>query len=281
MYLRGTGGGLETFKKSSKKMLTQGSESEKFSAHTEQLTTNMRTKTLLLSAAVLAAGVASTMAANVYSVNVVGYINVTVQPGYNLIANQLDVDGVDAVGTVLNAGTPSSQEGANILKFSNGGFSLDTYANNTGDVGFIGWYDGNLGSPSTTTISPGVGFFYFNPASSNVTLTLTGTVLQGTNSVALPVGYALISTVAPQAITLDTTATNNFPAGEGDVFLAFTGGAFSQNDTYAATTADVGFIGWYDSNTGNPASPTPAVGQGFFYFNGGSAKAWSRNFQVQ
>jgi hypothetical protein len=271
------------FKKRSKKMLTPGSESEKFSAHTEQLTTNMRTKTLLLSAAALAAGVVTSMAANTYSVNVVGYINVTVQPGFNLIANQLDVDSVDSIGTVLNAGTPSSQEGATVLKFFNatGGFSSDTYANNTGDVGFIGWYDSNSGNPSTNTIQPGVGFFYFNPDTKADTLTLTGTVLQGTNSLPLPGGYSLISTVAPQAITLDTTATNNFPAGEGDVFLGFSGGTFTQNDTYATTTADVGFIGWYDSNSGNPASPTPAVGQGFFYFNAGAAKSWSRNFQVQ
>jgi hypothetical protein len=240
----------------------------------------MRTKTLLLSAATLAAGVATSMAANVYSVNVVGYINVTVQPGYNLIANQLDVDGVDSITTVLNPGTPSSQEGATTLKFSNGGFLSDTYANNTGDVGFIGWYDSNTGNPSTNTVPPGVGFFYFNPGAT-ATLTLTGTVLQGTNSVGLPAGYSLISTIAPQAITLDTTATNNFPAGEGDVFLGFTSGTFSQNDTYANTTADVGFIGWYDSNTGNPASPTPAVGQGFFYFNAGGSKSWSRNFEVQ
>lgn len=279
--MRGGGKGPKTFKKCSKKLLTLKEDSEKFSAHTEQLTTNMRTKTLLLSAAALAAGVATSMAANVYSVNVVGYINVTVQPGYNLVANQLDVDGVDSVTTVLNPGTPSSQEGATVLKFSQGAFSSDTYANNTGDVGFIGWYDSNTGNPSTNTIPPGVGFFYFNPTGSAATLTLTGTVKQGTNSVSLPGGYSLISTIAPQAITLDTTATNSFPAGEGDVFLGFSGGTFSQNDTYAATTADVGFIGWYDSNTGNPASPTPAVGQGFFYFNSGSAKAWTRNFQVQ
>jgi hypothetical protein len=220
------------------------------------------------------------MAANVYSVNVVGYINVTVNPGFNLIANQLDVDGVDSVSTVLNNGTPSSQEGANVLKFAGGNFSSDTYANNTGDVGFIGWYDSNTGNPSTNTIPPGTGFFYFNPGGTT-NLTLTGTVLQGTNSVALAAGFSLVSTIAPQAITLDTTATNNFPAGEGDNYLAFVGGTFLTADTYATTTADVGFIGWYDSNSGNPAFPTPAVGQGFFYFNGGASKNWSRNFQVQ
>ena len=59
-------------------------------------------------------------------------------------------------------------------------FSSDFYASSLGDgLGFIGWYDGVTGGPSTNTIQPGVGVFYFNPASSNVILTLTGTVLQG------------------------------------------------------------------------------------------------------
>jgi hypothetical protein len=150
-----------------------------------------------------------------------------------------------------------------------------------GDVGFIGWYDSNTGNPSTNRIPPGKGFFYFNPDTTNDTLTVTGTVLQGTNSVPIPSGYSILSTIVPEAITIDTTATNNFPAGEGDIYLAFTGGGFSENYTYATTTADVGFIGWYDSNSGDPVSPTPAIGQGFYYFNQSSAKSWSRNFEVQ
>lgn len=243
----------------------------------------MRTKTLLLSAAALAAGVVTSMAANTYSVNVVGYINVTVAPGFNVIGNQLDVDGVDAISTVLNATTPASQDGAEVLKFSGGLFSSDFYAASLADgLGFIGWYDGVTGGPSTNTIQPGVGVFYFNPASSNVTLTLTGTVLQGANSVTLPAGFSLISTVAPQAITLDTTATNNFPAGDGDEYLPWVSGNFGTGDFYAATLADgLGFIGWYDGVTGTQVFPTPAVGNGYFIFNNGTSKNWTRTFTVQ
>jgi len=243
----------------------------------------MRTKTLLLSAAALAAGVATSMAANVYSVNVVGYINVTVAPGFNIIGNQLDVDGVDSISTVLNATTPASQDGAEVLKFSGGAFSSDFYAATLADgLGFIGWYDGVTGGPSTNTIAPGVGVFYFNPASSNVTLTLTGTVKQGTNAVALPAGFALISTIAPQAIVLDTTATNNFPAGDGDEYLPWVGNNFGTADFYAASLSDgLGFIGWYDSVLGTQVFPTPAVGAGYFIFNNEASKSWSRNFQVQ
>src|SRR5205823_7441370 len=48
----------------------------------------MRTKALLLAAAFAAAGVATSMA-QVYSVNAVGYVNVTVDSGFNMVANPL------------------------------------------------------------------------------------------------------------------------------------------------------------------------------------------------
>src|ERR1700674_3452751 len=53
----------------------------------------MRTKTLICAAALLAAGVATSMAqSNVYSLNVVGYVNVPTTGGgfFNMIANPLN-----------------------------------------------------------------------------------------------------------------------------------------------------------------------------------------------
>src|SRR5689334_13849488 len=50
----------------------------------------MRTKTLLLTAALSAAGIATSMAQAVYSVNAVGYVNTTLVPGFNLVSNPLD-----------------------------------------------------------------------------------------------------------------------------------------------------------------------------------------------
>ena len=48
----------------------------------------MRTKTMLLSALLGTLGSVSLMAqsTNVYSLNAVGYINVTVQPGFNIVS---------------------------------------------------------------------------------------------------------------------------------------------------------------------------------------------------
>jgi len=67
--------------------------------------------------------------------------------------------------------------------------------------------------------------------------------------------------------------------------LAFTntghGGNYANQVLYDATGNTAGFIGWYDPFTGNQEYPTPAVGQGFFYFNPASATTWSRNFTVQ
>src|ERR1043166_2369568 len=62
----------------------------------------MRTKTLFLAAALSAAGLATSLAqsSNVYSLNVVGYINLQLTNGFNLIANQLDLDGTGTNNTL-------------------------------------------------------------------------------------------------------------------------------------------------------------------------------------
>ncbi|MCX7723419.1 MAG: hypothetical protein N2379_10260, partial [Verrucomicrobiae bacterium] len=62
----------------------------------------MRTKTLLAAAAILAVPLATTVAqTNVYSQNVVGYINLTLTNQITLVANQLDLDGTGTNNTVL------------------------------------------------------------------------------------------------------------------------------------------------------------------------------------
>jgi hypothetical protein len=248
----------------------------------------MRTKTLLLGAAALAASVMTSMAQNVYSVNVVGYINITLAPGYNVIGNQLDVDGVDAIGTVLNNTMVPTEDGMEILTFTGTGFKYDFYDGYANVLPSPGWYDNNTGNASTNTIQPGTGFYILNPLSSNVTLTVTGSVLQGTNSIHLVPGYTLVSTLVPQAITLDTTATNNFPAVDGTEYLSWTNNGHGANfatadfwDQYGNVLPSGQYPGWYDNNTGNQVFPTPAVGQGYFISNPVAATNWVRFFQVQ
>jgi len=96
----------------------------------------------------------------------------------------------------------------------------------------------------------------------------------------------LDSVVAPQAIVLDNTPTNNFPVADGMFYLAYTNtighpGNYATQDFYDATGNTIGFVGWYDGISGAQVFPTPAVGQGFFIFNTAASTSWSRNFQVQ
>src|SRR5439155_26780565 len=80
------------FKNSVKILLTHVSCFVNMRPHTEINTSHMRTKTLLLPAALSAAGLASATA-QVYSVNAVGYVNVSVP------AHKLAILGVPLNGT--------------------------------------------------------------------------------------------------------------------------------------------------------------------------------------
>jgi hypothetical protein len=216
----------------------------------------MRTKALLLTAALGLASVATTMA-QVYSVNVVGYINVPLGPGYSLIANQLNASPNNQLNTVIPTAPVLSQ----VQKFTGTGFNVDLFDG-------TGWVDGNTGDPSTTTVSPGEGFFFFNPEAA-FTTTLVGEVRTGNGlSVPLGPGYSLISSIVPQEISL--TAANGFPQVVLMQYQSYNGAGFDVllNDG----------TGWVDANTGDPADARPKVGQGFFIFNPEAAVNWTRDF---
>src|SRR5258707_9446070 len=93
-------------------MLTPSSRFEILRPHTEiHNTSHMKTKTLLLTAALAAAGAASAMAQNVYSVNAVGYINKSVQSGFSLLSNPFVVSNES-----LDALMPTPPEGTTVYK---------------------------------------------------------------------------------------------------------------------------------------------------------------------
>jgi hypothetical protein len=223
----------------------------------------MRTKALLGLAA-LAVGLSTSVAQNVYSLNVVGYVNVTVKGnGYTLCANQLN-NGTNGIAQVL----PNPTEGALVLTFKNNNYNIDIASTGA-------WYDNSTGNPSTTALPPGTGWFYNNPNTTASTLTLVGEVPQGAGlAVALPSGYALVGTYTPTATSLSTT--NGFPVVEGMLYLTFNNAI----NNYVISIASGG--AWYDNATGDPiADPTPAVSQGYFINNPAAATTWTRNFTVQ
>src|SRR5688572_12147371 len=103
------------FKKNRKKSLTLWHRFAILRAHTEtKITSHMRTKTLLIAAALGGASIASSMA-QVYSANAVGYVNLSLGAGYTIIANPLN-------GTNNNLNTilplPDSADGTQIYRFN-------------------------------------------------------------------------------------------------------------------------------------------------------------------
>jgi hypothetical protein len=234
----------------------------------------MRTKTLLLSGVVAALSSASLMA-QVYSLNAVGYINVTCPPGFSIIANQLNT-GNNVITNLFTVPSDGSQDYNTIYKFVNtGNPSTSGYlAILNMDSGAPPYYwDG--ADPTKTTLNPGEAAFFYN-ANASVTYTFVGTVLQGSLTNQMAPGFNLISSLVPQAgniftnlgVPLDITGASDY-----DTYYIFS------NSTY-------GQIGNIDS--GAPPSyldgaqnPTVQVGQGFFYYraNPGTV-SWIRNFSV-
>src|SRR6266478_4488710 len=137
----------------------------------------MRIKTLLCPAA-LTAGVATSMAqSNVYSLNVVGYYNVTCPAGkYTLTANQL----VQTNSQVQNL-FATVPDGTAIIGWSGTAFTPDTFGGGA-------WDDG------TEIYQPGQGFFIKNNVGTNFTVTFVGEVNQNANTLTFASGqYKLVS----------------------------------------------------------------------------------------
>ena len=201
----------------------------------------MNTKSLLLAAVVAAVG-AVTGAAQVTSQNIVGYIRLSLNPGFNLVANQLN-NGDNRVGTVLNV-----PEGTDVFKWTGTGYTLNSFVDGAWDV-------------PTQTLTPGEGFFV--RVSAATTVTLIGEVSLS-NTKALSNGFNLISVPLPLAGDITAAAVGGFPAAEGDDVFQWTGTGFGLKSFVDGV--------WEGGN------PTVRVGEGFFVR--GTARTYTRNFTV-
>jgi hypothetical protein len=222
----------------------------------------MRTKILLASAAALVMGLASSYA-QVYSANVVGYINIplTNSPpagfttGFSLVANQLDLDGTgtnNSIYTVVGTNVPVNT----VVEAWNGaGFS------NTK------WLASGKWSPNTQTISNamniGSGFFIVYPSST--TITEVGNVIQGTNTYNIVAGLQPVSSIAPISGLIDTNF--NYHPSKNDQLEVWNGGGFSNHK-------------WLGSSWSGGGDPTIGIGQAVF-LSASSNNVWTQTFEVQ
>jgi hypothetical protein len=222
----------------------------------------MRTKALLLAAAFAAAGVATSVA-QVYSVNAVGYVNTTLKPGFNMVANPLD------------AGPTGNQLG-NLFKNIQGaipaGYKVFLYDPAIANYKVLEWDDFDLvftpADVAARVLDPGNGVFVFNPtASTDLTLTFVGEVKQGTLNNALPRGFSIKANVVPQAGKPDAFG---LPGTTGDKIFRYVP-AIRNYNVFEFDDFD---------NVWNPVLPSMNVGEAWFMYRGSSSGTWTRSFNV-
>jgi hypothetical protein len=234
----------------------------------------MRTKTLLLAAVLSAAGIASSQA-QVYSVNVVGYINLTNYPGLNLITAQLKGTNQN-VNTILGSTTPALPANSLLFTWNGAGQRFDNALLAGGDNK---WYDPATGLESTATISPGQSFFINNVGTANVIMTLVGEVPTGATAVSVVNGLGFYGDPAPVSQNI---VTNGFPVGDNDLLYTWNVTGQTYNNALIGGGPASGGPGWFDAGTGLLTVFAPAVGQGFVVNRtSGATTTWNRTFTVQ
>lgn len=234
--------------KFTKKKLTRADGFENFNAHTETKV-KMRTKTLLLTAAVSAVGLSSSMAQQVFSVNAVGFVNVSIPKGLSLVANPLKA----ASNTVKDL-FAVSPDGTTVYKYDGVSFSINTL-----DLG--AWGD------EAQTLLPGEGAFVRNIAAAPIAITFVGEVMQGSlsNPIDGPGKLSIKSSQVPQAGKLVTDL--QFPAVDGDTVYQYNNAA-GQYDIHALDLGE-----W------SGGEPVIALGEAFFVRKADKSD-WKRTFSV-
>jgi len=210
----------------------------------------MKTKTLILAALIGAASVASSVAQSVYSANAVGYVTLTIPPGFSMIANPLNGSSTTIPGLISSAPI-----GTQVYKF-------DATSQGYTSVSYLGFWN-PPSAANAMTLVPGEGVFIKNPATTNFTITFVGSVPSGNLVNSIPAGYSIVSSQVPQSGLLQTDLS--YPVSLADkVYL------YDSVNGYSVRT----YIGFW-----NGGEPQVSVGQAFFSFKT-SAANWNRNFSV-
>jgi len=224
----------------------------------------MRTKTILLSALLGGLGSVSLMAqsTNVYSLNAVGYINVTVQPGFNIVSCPLIASPDNTINTLLTNGTGQYK------KWQFWGYSPAT-----------GHYTEELGQPTSwnaggnSVLAPGQAAWLYNPGANPSNITFVGTVPSGslTNTL-ISKSFNLVSSILPTSGDLVTNPLTSLTAVTSkDQVWMYTPGPGGH---YVETVKNPS--GW---NAGDPVQAI--VGGGFWYFNNAATNNnWVESFSV-
>jgi hypothetical protein len=248
----------------------------------------MRTKTILLSALLGAIGSVSVMAqTNVYSLNAVGYINVTCPVGFSIVSCPLTTSPDNTLNTVMNNGAGGyngSLNGCEVYFWqpSTAGFSTDAAeAVGTGSKGTTantnGWTHNG-----TNVLSPGAACWFQNNTLNPLTLTFVGQV-PSTVTNTLGAGFSLVGAGIPMSGDLaSNTLANltNYNIGDQVYVWVPASNGFNTYSSASGKAAGFGYQGQWTS-TGDPIVTN--VGEGFWYENNSSpvtSVVWTESYSV-
>jgi hypothetical protein len=223
----------------------------------------MRTKTLLAAAAMMAAGLASSMAqSNVYSLNVVGYVNYTFKGGqlFTLTANPLNSSSNTLAG-VFGTGSPLTglPAGSQVQVWD---YAAQDFVPYTKTPVGSGW-----GANATVPIVPGKGVFV-KITGADYTNTYVGEVLQGNLTNATLANFNLIGNLVPDSGTAPQVGLEPVQGAQVQKW------SVAAQDFVVSTKTPVPG-GWSGGGV-----PSFAPGDGFFLKNT-TPYNWVRNFTVQ
>jgi len=236
----------------------------------------MRTKTLLLSALLGALGSVSVHAQNVYSLNAVGYINVTFPAGsYTILTVPLQASPDNTLNTLL-PNTSGAYKHAEVYFFAGGGYTV-TAAGVSTNANASGWTDGG-----TDTIEPGQAVFFFNNTAAAMTATFVGQVISGPTTNTIIPGYNLIGSQVPASGDIVTNSIMDFTNGlRHDYVYTYNDAGQTFNPITAIVLPGNGAPGSYleEWTGGDPSIANPY--DGFFYWNNAlTNNTWVENFSV-
>ena len=235
--------------------------------------------------------------ADVVSSNIVGYQKLTLQAGYNLIANGFRVVGSDTAPALQDmfsdaasnaTGTLGQDTADNILVWTGTGYTTYWFYDATGtddeDPDYDKkWYDTiDESTPSSAGIDAADGAWYIGRNAT--TLTIAGEVSKSAVSVDLQNGYNLIANPFPAALTLNDPSidwssmgvTGTLGQDTADNILVWTGTGYTTYWFYDATGTDDADPDydkkWYDTiDESTPSSASIPAGVGVWFIHRGAA----------
>jgi len=233
----------------------------------------MRTKTLALSTLLGALGAASAVAqTNVYSINAVGYINIVLQPGFNMIACQLQTTN-NTIGALFNNSGGAFGQNSVFSKWNNSTshYQQDFLSSSSN-------YSNGWASGGTITLNPGEAGWFQNVTGHAITNTFVGTVPQGTNTVNIGRGFNQVSSPVPFSGDV-VTNMGLYNYNNDDVISVWqnpaTPSAHYVNYFVNFSSGSEG----YNNQWSSPGDPQVNVGQGFWY-NATASLSWVQVFEI-